>query len=154
VGGGEVNKVLSIAHELGVYDFVEYKSVVNDKRELAKLIAESDVGLVPYDDNPLWKNSLPAKFFEYCACGIPVIATAYDDALLTKFIRRYEIGLIVPPMDDGRLAEAVYQVYQNSQFRELAGKRARAFIEERFDRNKIAEEFLRLVEGCVNVGRK
>jgi glycosyltransferase involved in cell wall biosynthesis len=154
VGEGEVSKVLNLARELGVRDLIEYKGVINDKWKLAKLIAESDVGLVPYDGNLLWKNSLPAKFFEYCACGIPVIATTYDDSLLAKFIKRHEIGLIAPPMDDGRLAEAIYEVYQNSNFRELSRKRARAFIEEKFDRNKIAEEFLRLVEGCVNVGRK
>jgi glycosyltransferase involved in cell wall biosynthesis len=154
VSGGEVDRVLDLANKLEVYNFIEYKGVINDKRELSKLIAEADVGLIPYDDNPLWKNSLPAKFFEYCACGIPVIATAYDDALLAKFIRGYEIGLIAPPMDDERLAEAIYQIYHNQEFRKLAGKRARTLIEGKFDRNKIAEEFLRLVEGCVDVGRK
>jgi hypothetical protein len=72
------------------------------------LINESDVGLIPYDDNPLWKNSLPAKFFEYCACEIPVIATAYADSLLAELIRKYDIGLTSPPMNEAKLAEAIF----------------------------------------------
>jgi glycosyltransferase involved in cell wall biosynthesis len=146
LGRGEVHELMSLARELGVYDLIEYKGIINDKLELAKLIAKSSVGLVLYDDNSLWKNTLPAKFFEYCACGIPVIATAYNDALLTKLIREYEIGLVAPPMDEEKLEEAIYQIYKNKYFREAAGKRARRLIEEKFDRNNIAEEYLDLIE--------
>ncbi|MFX0204205.1 MAG: glycosyltransferase, partial [Candidatus Hodarchaeota archaeon] len=99
-----------------------------------------------YDGNPLWKNSLPAKFFEYCACGIPVVATVYEDSILATFIREYGIGMTSPPMDEEKLAEAIYQLYKNESFREAAGKRARALIKEKFDRNKIAKDFLDLVK--------
>ena len=130
VGVGEIEKMLDVARELNIEKAVEYKGVIEDKRKLAELIGESDVGLIPYDDNPLWKNALPAKFFEYCACGIPVIATAYDDSLLAKLIRNHEIGLVVPPMDDKKLAEAIHKIYHYPEFRKLAGKRARNLIEK------------------------
>ena len=143
-GEGEVQKILDLALELDISDNIDYKGSISDKAELVRLINESDVGLIPYDDNPLWKNSLPAKFFEYCACGIPVIATAYEDSLLAEFIRKYEIGVTSPPLDEEKLAEAIYQIYENECFREAAGKRARTLIEEKFDGNKIAEEFLDL----------
>lgn len=145
-GSGEVQKVLNVAFEMGVSSNIEYKGVINDKAKLAELIAEADVGLIPYDDNPLWKNSLPAKFFEYCACGIPLMATVYEDSLLATFIREHCIGVVSPPMDEGKLAEAIYRIYRDKSFREAAGKRARAFIEEDFDRTKIAENFLKLIE--------
>ncbi|MCK4478259.1 glycosyltransferase family 4 protein [Candidatus Bathyarchaeota archaeon] len=145
-GGGKVQKVLNLALELGISNNIEYKGAINDKVKLAKLIARADVGLVPYDDNLLWRNSLPAKFFEYCACGVPVVATVYDDSILAKLIKEHEVGLTVPPMDEKRFAEAIYRIYKNKPFREMAGKRARLLIEEKFDRNKIAEEFLKLLE--------
>lgn len=144
-GEGEVQKILDLALKLDISDNIDYKGSISDKAELVRLINESDVGLIPYDDNPLWKNSLPAKFFEYCACGIPVIATAYEDSLLAEFIRKYEIGVTSPPMDEEKLAEAIYYIYENESFRAAAGKRARLLIEEKFDRNKIAVEFLNLV---------
>lgn len=145
-GNGEVWKVLNLARELGILNNIEYKGSINDKVKLAHLIAEADVGLIPYDGNPLWRNSLSAKFFEYCSCGIPVIATVYEDSLLAMFIREHGIGVTSPPMDEEKLAEAVYRIYMDKPFREEAGKRARLLIEEKFDRNKIAEEFLIFVE--------
>jgi len=144
-GGGEIEKVLNLTLKLGVSSNIEYKGVINDKAKLVRLIAEADVGLVPYDDNPLWKNSLPAKFFEYCACGVPVVATVYEDSILATLIKAHEVGLAVPPLDEEKLAKAIYRIYKDRSFREAAGKRARAFIEEKFDRNKIAEDFLKLV---------
>ena len=151
VGSGDVANVLKLAEELGLNDNVIYLGVKEDKVELAQIISAGDVGIVPYDDNPLWKNSVPAKFYEYCACGIPVIATVYDDSLLADVIKEDEVGLVTPPMEDGKLSEAILWFYRNTQFREIMGRRARAFIEEGFDRNKIVEEFLKLIEGCIDV---
>jgi colanic acid biosynthesis glycosyl transferase WcaI len=148
-GAGEIEELLKLARELGISSEIEYKGVIDDKAKLARLIAESDVGLIPYDDNPLWKNPLPAKFYEYCACGMPVIATVYDDSLLAMYIRKYGIGVTSPPMDKKKLAEAIYWIYKNKSFREAAGKKARALIEEKFDRNKIAEESLNLLKASI-----
>ena len=145
-GGGEIEKVLNLALESGISSNIEYKGVINDKLKLARMITEADMGLIPYDNNPLWKNSLPAKFFEYCACGVPVLATVYEDSILATFIREYEIGLTSPPLDEEKLTEAIYRIYKDKSFREAAGKRARLLIEEKFDRNKIAEEFFRSVK--------
>ena len=145
-GEGEIENVLNLALKLGVSSNIKYKGVINDKAKLAELVAKADVGLVPYDGNSLWKNSLPTKFYEYCACGIPVIATAYEDSLLATLIREYEIGVTSPPMDEEKLAEAIYRIYKDKSFREAAGKRARTLIEGKFDRNKIAEDFLKLIE--------
>jgi glycosyltransferase involved in cell wall biosynthesis len=148
-GQGEIETLLRLAAELGLSSNVNYIGAINSKVELAQLVAMADVGLVPYDDNPLWKNSLPAKFYEYCACGLPVIATAHEDSLLAEFIREYRIGITSPPMNEEKLVEAIYWMYQNRIFREAAGKRARLLIEEKFDRNKIAEEFLNLLRASI-----
>ena len=145
-GAGEIQNLLKLAKEKALSDQLKYVGSINEKTELAKHISMADVGIIPYDDNPLWKNSVPAKFYEYCACGIPVIATVYEDSLLATLIKEYEIGVTSPPMDEEKLAEAIYRIYRDKSFREVAGKRARAFIEEKFDRNKIAEEFLELIK--------
>ena len=141
-GNGEVQRITDLALELGIASNVDYKGSISSKIELIQLMNKSDVGLIPYDDNFLWKNTSPAKFFEYCACGIPVIATSYDDSLLASYIKKYAIGLVSPPLDDEKLAEILFAMYKNEPFRLAAGKRARALLEEKFDRNVIAENFL------------
>jgi glycosyltransferase involved in cell wall biosynthesis len=150
IGSGDVPNVLRLAENFGLKDDIIYLGVKSDKVELAQIISACDVGIVPYDDNPLWKNSVSAKFYEYCACGIPVIATVYDDSLLASIIKEHEVGLTTPPIDDEKLPEAILWIYQNAQLREAMGRRARMLIEEKFNRNKIADEFLKLVEGRVS----
>jgi glycosyltransferase involved in cell wall biosynthesis len=152
VGPGEVSNILSLAENFGLKDNVIYLSVKNDKVEPAQIISAGDVGIVPYDDNLLWKDHVPAKFYEYCACSIPVIATVYDDSLLASIIKKHEVGLATPPMDDEKLSKAILWFYRNAQLREVMGRRARMLIKEEFDRNKIADEFLKLVEECVSNG--
>jgi len=148
-GAGEIQKLLNLAKKLGLLNNIKYVGSVSDKTKLASLIAMADAGIIPYDANPLWKNSIPAKFYEYCACGLPVIATVYKDSHLQELIEKYKIGVTSPPLDEEKLAEAIHWLYKNKSFREAAGKRARALIEEKFDRNKISEEFLDLVKALV-----
>lgn len=148
-GAGEVQEILNLANDLGVIDKIDYIGSIGNAAELVSHINVSDIGLIPYDDNILWKNSLPAKFFEYCSCGIPVIATAYEDSLIADLINNYQIGLITPPKDEIKLAEAIEKIYTNKNFRVEAGLRARRLIESKYDRNKIAEDFLVLINGSV-----
>ncbi len=145
IGDGEINKILSMASKYCLSSNVEYKGSIADTSELVKTINASDIGLIPYDDNYLWKNSLPAKFFEYCSCGKPIVATAHFDSLIAKLTREYFIGLVSPPLDEEGLAKAIYQIYTDRSFRETAGNNARKMIEEKFDRNKIADEFLKIL---------
>jgi glycosyltransferase involved in cell wall biosynthesis len=146
IGYGNVHDLLRLAERLGLKDRIVYLGVKNNKIELAQIVSAGDVGIIPYDANPLWKNSVPAKFYEYCACGIPVIATVYNDSLLRELIEKHQIGVASPPLDEGKLANAIHWLYENKAYRENAGKRARQLIEKKFDRKRIAEEFLNLME--------
>jgi len=148
VGSGDVPNLLVLAERLGLKDNVIYLGVENDKVAIAQIISAGDVGIVPYDANPLWKDHVPAKFYEYCACGIPVIATVYNDSLLAKLIKEYGIGLTVSPMDSEKLAEAIFKMYQRPEFKRL-GRKSRALIEKKFDRCKIAEKFLSMIKQIV-----
>jgi glycosyltransferase involved in cell wall biosynthesis len=150
VGFGDMLSVLKLAEDFELKDNVIYLGVKNDKVELAQTISSSDVGIIPLSlDYIQAKSALPVKFFEYCACGVPVVATVPDDSVLAKLIKECKVGISVPSMDEKKLAEAIYQIYENKPFREAAGKRARQLIEKKFDRNKIAEEYLNLIEKLV-----
>jgi len=144
-GSGDLPKLFRLAENFGLKDNVLYLGAKNDKVKLAQIISAGDVAIVPYDDNPLWKNSVPAKFYEYCACAVPVIATVYDDSLLARIIKEGEVGLTTLPLDDEELSKAILWFYHNAELREVMGRRARMLVEEKFDRNKIADEFFKLI---------
>ena len=143
--GKKVKKVLELANSLGLAKSILYLGVKYDIHEIADIIACADIGLVPYDNNPLFKNTLPAKFFEYCACGIPVVATAYEDSLLTKLIEERRVGLVAQPMSVESLMEVIKKMHLDRAFRKAAGWRARKLVEERFDRDRIAADLLKLL---------
>lgn len=61
--GSDVTKIMHISKLLGLEHNVMYLGIKNDKTELAKLFSTADVGLIPYDDNLLWKNFSSGKIF-------------------------------------------------------------------------------------------
>ena len=91
--GFNVKAVLNLSKELGLESRVFYLGSKEDKSELAEILSASDVGLIPYDSNPLWKTTIPAKALEYFACGLPGTVTYYEDSLIGKLISENRIGL-------------------------------------------------------------
>jgi glycosyltransferase involved in cell wall biosynthesis len=145
VGRGTNESILATLHQyalsLGIPDAVMYLGNISNQKELSKIIAEANVGIVPYDDNILWKNALPAKFYEYCACGLPVIATTFKDSILGNLILDSEIGLISDPLNVEGLAIVIEKMFNEESFRLEAGKRAATLVKQRFDRDKISRQF-------------
>ena len=88
---------------------------------------------------------MPAKFWEYCASGLPVIATVFKDSILARLIQENGIGLTIDPLDVDGLADVIEKLSLDQEFRAVAGKRARLLIERDFNRDKISEEYINKV---------
>jgi glycosyltransferase involved in cell wall biosynthesis len=146
VGEGPYYKaILNLSKEIGIQNNTFYLGARTDKVELAEILSAADVGIIPLDANPHWKNTLPAKAFEYFACGLPVVATVYKDSALGKLINENKIGLISDPEDVDALADIMEKIYSDALFRKDAGKRAVLLVQERYDRRKTAKQFLSLL---------
>jgi glycosyltransferase involved in cell wall biosynthesis len=148
--GSNIEKIVNLAVELGLQNNVFYLGAKMEKIELAEILSSSDIGLVPYDSNSLWKNSMPVKALEYLACGLPIIATVYKDSILGKLISENKIGMIADPEDVDSLADVMEKMYENnkrnSSFLKDAGNRGILLVKERFNRNTIAEQLFSLLK--------
>ena len=142
-----VNEIKNLIKKQGLQNNISSLGEITEKIHLAKIISASDVGIIPYDANPLWKNSIPTKALEYFACGLPAIASVYQDSLLGKLISENEIGLISEPENVDALTNSFEKIFRDKLFVKKAQERAYKLIRERFDRNKTAIEFLNLLEG-------
>lgn len=138
----DLNSIFDLIARRGLQNNIFYLGKKLDKKELVEVLAASDVGIIPYDSNPLWRNSLPSKSLEYFACGLPVIATVHRDSLLAKLILENNIGIISEPEDTDKLAYNLEKICSDPIFLNEAGKRAVSLIKEKFERNKIAEELV------------
>jgi len=47
--------------------------------EVPRLLAGCDVGIIPFVDSPLTRSIHPVKLYEYCAAGLPVVASDLDE---------------------------------------------------------------------------
>jgi glycosyltransferase involved in cell wall biosynthesis len=159
------DKMLDLSKQLGLSNNVFYLGVKTDKVELARIFSASDIGIVPYDANPLWRNSMPVKALEYVACGLPIIATVYEDSFLGKLICENKVGITAQPENIDSLAQAIermHSYYRNSErisdeegsannlFIRQARERGVFLVQKNFDRNKLAERFLVLLEKTGN----
>jgi glycosyltransferase involved in cell wall biosynthesis len=142
--GPALEDIKKLSKEAGVDGIVRVLGT-KDKEELAEIISACDLGVVPFDNNILWKNALPAKFFEYLSCGVPVLATVYRDSLIADLIGKHQIGFTTEPEDVDALQTRLAKIYQERELLTEMGKKARALIEDRFDREKIADEFLQML---------
>lgn len=136
-----VAELLSLAGRAGLRDGVRYLGVFHDARGLARVLSAADVGLIPYDDNPLWDRAVPAKFYEYGASGIPVIATVRRGSVLAQTIRDNELGETVPPLDAGKLAGAIRNLLTDGPRRQRLGRNSRDAVVTSYDREAIAAKF-------------
>jgi glycosyltransferase involved in cell wall biosynthesis len=163
VGRGSTKKMLDLAKEVGMSENVIYLGSKMDKIELAKIFSASDIGIIPYDANPLWKNSMPVKALEYLACGLPIIATVYGDSVLAELICENNVGLVAAPESVDSLALAIEKMYDfycssacknqdddvdrgNSLFTKEARERSASLVKNNFDRNEISKHFLTILE--------
>jgi len=145
VGEGDIKRVLQSAERLGIIGSVEYLGSVRDQNRLVEILQRTDIGIIPFDTNPLWNHALPAKFYEYCACGLPVLATVGPDSLLAEVIRDHKIGIICRPNDSESLSGAILHYYRHPNKLYEAGERARILVERHFDRARLADKYLDLL---------
>ena len=90
----------------------------------------------------------PITVIEAMACSKPVIATNLGP--FPEIIKDRETGLLVPLHSPEDFADAIIELALDIDKRILMGKKAKRDIEERFDINKIADDYLRIYEELIN----
>ncbi len=143
--GSDLDKILELIKEFEMQKNVLYLGKKNDKKDVVEILSTADIGIIPYDSNPLWKNSIPAKCLEYLACGLPIIATLDHNSVLGRLIEENDVGVLCESENVLELSKAMERLYHDNNFVEKASKRAVLLVHKQYDRNKLAEEYIRLL---------
>jgi glycosyltransferase involved in cell wall biosynthesis len=144
-GGGDVKSVLNLASNFGISDSVKHFGVIKNPAEIAKILSSADCGIIPYDDNPLWQKTYSTKLFEYCAVGLPVIATVHENSALAAVINENEMGLIIPPVNSDALASSLETLSTNEDLMIKMSLSALRFAQN-YDKEKLADYLLKTIE--------
>jgi glycosyltransferase involved in cell wall biosynthesis len=136
--GADRERLVAQRDRRGLHNVIMRPSV--GKAEVPGLYAAADVCLVPLRDVPLFSTFVPSKVFEVLAAGRPIVAAVRGEA--RSILERSGGALIVDPEDAGGMARAVERLRMDPALRVELGRRGRAFVEQHYDRERLAARYL------------
>jgi glycosyltransferase involved in cell wall biosynthesis len=141
--GAEKEALLARARELALPN-VTFRPAV-PREQVAPLYRAADVCLVPLRAVALFRSFIPSKMFEILACGRPVLASLEGEA--AEILQASGAALVVPPEDVAAIAKALRRLAADRELSAALAARGRPFVAERFDRRRLAERYLEILEG-------
>jgi len=104
-----------------------------DHNNVVYYINAFDVAVAPFikDIFPGRIGLSALKFFEYLACGKPVIVSALEG--IKQTIEEVQCGYLFKPNDPIELSKAIIQSYHDSEKLAILGKRGRKLVETQFN---------------------
>lgn len=139
IGEGNMKKhLLSRVKEENISNCLFFTSI--PKVELARLLSSLDLGMMILANIPaFYFGTSPNKFFDYIACGLPVINNY--PGWLAGLINENDSGIVVPPEDPLAFSNAVISLYRDKNRVKTMGQNARTLAEKSFGRKKLANDF-------------
>ena len=131
-GGNKKEECVQLVQDLGMsnvrFDYVQRDDVPKVQAEASVLVLALSKGNGAF--------SLPSKVTSYMLSGRPIIASIDVESATTRYIRKAECGLAVPPADEDALAQAFSELYLMPQEKlNKMGSNARQFAETHLTRD-------------------
>lgn len=142
VGSGATREILIHEKErknLANVIFIEKQP----KKLVPSFYAASDACLVTLKNSPLFQAVIPSKIFEIMAMAKPIILGVDGEA--RQIVEKAMAGIFVEPENDEKLEKAILKLYKNKKERQILGQNGRNFVEKYFDRNKLANDYLKIL---------
>jgi glycosyltransferase involved in cell wall biosynthesis len=114
------------------------------KERVPGFYAACDVGIVVLRDTPLFQEVLPSKLFEYMAMERPVILGVAGEA--KELVEKSGAGRFVEPENAQRIVEEVQWFMDHPDEVAQMGRTGRQFVIRHYDRNALAEEYLKILD--------
>jgi glycosyltransferase involved in cell wall biosynthesis len=123
--GEESGRLRALADELRLGEAVEFRGYL-PHTQLAPIMAQADLGVVPNLPDVHIDMAYPTKLFEFVQMGLPVVATR------TPILERRfgEDSVLFCDPDEHSLAEGIMWVYENPELAQDRAAAARAICDE------------------------
>ena len=90
---------------------------------------------------PSVSEGFPLTTIEAMSCGTPVIVTNVGGAAEPIRVGKRSCGLVVPPSNPAKLAEAILFIYENLRHYPILSRNARILAEKYFSESKFVQEY-------------
>jgi len=131
IGDIRDDKIKKLAANPDVTDRLHFSGY---QKNAARLMKEFDIFVMP----SVAREGLPRALLEAMAQKIPPIVTNIGG--MPEVVTDHETGLIVPPREPAKLADAILFLYDNPKLRQKLGENAKNRIEKDFNiRNTVSQ---------------
>lgn len=137
--GPEREKLLALKEELKTDKVVFLPPV--PKQQMPSILKEVDVALVPLKKLDLFQGAIPSKIFEALAMKKTLLLGVEGEAK-RHFIDKANAGLFFEPENLDDLTNKIEELVNNRDRLSEYGENGRKYVSEVFNRNKIAQELL------------
>ncbi len=144
VGGSDTdfqNKLLARINKLNIQKSVIFTGSVNHF-DLPKYYGAADI----YAMAPLY-DDIPKAILEAMACGKAVVSTGVDG--IPEIVDKNS-GILVPPRDPEKFANAIIKLLSDKELSEKLGKNGRELMVKKYTWKQTAEQYLNLYEKLSN----
>ncbi|MFM7667578.1 MAG: glycosyltransferase family 4 protein, partial [Bacteroidota bacterium] len=141
--GPEKEKLINLKEELKLSN-VHFFDPVN-KSEMPTIVKAVDVALVPLKNLSLFQGAIPSKVFEALSMKKPLLL-GVDGEARKHFIENAKAGLFFIPENEEDLAKQILDMANNPEKLIQMGINARNYVSTHFNRDKIASQFLEVLE--------
>jgi glycosyltransferase involved in cell wall biosynthesis len=139
-GGPELARVRASAGGDGVIQ------VLGSRTDVADLMGAADVVCLSSD-----AEGVPMVLLEAMALGRPTVATRVGG--VSEAVGKEETGLLVPPNNDSAFAAALLKLVTDPELRLRLGETGRQRHRERFDIDRMVEEYAEVFEAVLEARR-
>jgi glycosyltransferase involved in cell wall biosynthesis len=135
IGDGDLREELQAQVKRLILD--DHIHFLGKRHDVPELLAASDLFVLP----SLWEG-LPMSLLEAMAAGLPIVATEVSGTVQVMIPNK--TGILVPPGDSQRLAQAIEQLLSDTTRAQVMGAAAKRRVETEFSAQKQADEHLTL----------
>jgi glycosyltransferase involved in cell wall biosynthesis len=140
VGSGPLEAELKrCAEELGLSGRIVFTGF---RENAAEILGSIDISVLSSDS-----EGTPVVVLESMAAGTPIVATNVGG--IPELVEDGVTGLLVPPGDSSKLAEALLRLIEDADLRTAMGKRARERAETRFSKEIMVKRYEELYESLL-----
>ena len=136
-------KFVRVAKELRLSSNIKVLQPMRDARTLAEILSAADVGVITRVSSELYDPAIPAKFYEYLACGLPVIALVRRGSELWRQIEEWDAGFACEPHDLDCITRALEKIFDESSMESIRSNVLR--VRPLIDRHRAAEKLYKLL---------
>jgi glycosyltransferase involved in cell wall biosynthesis len=114
------------------------------KNQMSAVLAASDACVAILKPLDMYKTTYPNKVFDYMAAGKPVVLAI--DGVIRAVVEAARAGIFTPPGNADEIAKAVVALADDPQSATEMGRCGREYLIEHFDRARLADELVRVME--------